>query len=265
MFIDTHVHFDDFQEDGSIADLLERAKEAKVSQMIAVGGSIESNNLAISLAESKQGQIFAAVGLNRDLANSSYDLSACKEQALNPLVLAIGEVGLDYFYDEDTADCQKKLFAEMLQISAETSKPVVVHARDADDDSVALLSDFNRAWKGSADKTGVIHCFTRGRDFAKKVLDLGLYISFSGIVTFRNADDLREIVKYVPEDRILIETDSPYLAPIPMRGKRNEPCFVPYVAAQIAQIKNMSVEQIAYLTSKNASDLFGFALTNSLC
>jgi TatD DNase family protein len=264
VFVDTHVHFDDFQAEGSVADLLTRAKEASVLQMVAVGGSIESNALAINLAREHERRIFATAGLNRDLAKAGYDLAACREQAKDPAVLAIGEVGLDYFYEAEHADAQKKLFGEMLNLSVETQKPVVVHARDADDDTVAMLADFERDWQGAAGRTGVLHCFTREREFARKILDLGLYISFSGIVTFRNADALREVVQYVPDDRLLIETDAPYLAPMPMRGKRNEPAFVPHVAEQIAKIKQTTAQEIGRLTAQNASNLFGFALAGSV-
>lgn len=264
MFVDTHVHFDDFQAEGSVAELLSRAQEASVSQMIAVGGSLESNKLAIELARAHEHRIFATAGLNRDLAKEGYDLAACREQARDATVLAIGEVGLDYFYEAEHADAQKKLFAEMLNLSVETQKPVVVHARDADEDTLAMLADFERDWQGDAGRTGVLHCFTREREFARKLLDMGLYISFSGIVTFRNADALREVVTYVPDDRLLIETDSPYLAPVPMRGKRNEPAFVPHVAEQIAQIKKTTAQEIGRLTAHNASHLFGFALVEEL-
>lgn len=264
MFIDTHVHFDDFQADGSLADLLARAEAASVGQMVAVGGSFESNQLAINLAHEHQGRIFASAGLNRDLAKEGYDLAACCEQAKDSAVLGIGEIGLDYFYEAEHAEAQKKLFGEMLSLSVETQKPVIIHARDADEDTLALLSDFERDWQGDAGRTGLLHCFTRERDFARKLLDMGLYISFSGIVTFRNADALREVVRYVPDDRLLIETDSPYLAPIPMRGKRNEPSFVPYVAEQIAQLKGVSAQEIGRLTARNASHLFGFALAEEL-
>lgn len=264
MFIDTHVHFDDFHADGSVSDLLARAREAVVAQMIAVGGSIESNRLAIQLAAEHEQRIFATAGLDRDLAKTGYDLAACVAQANDASVLGIGEIGLDYFYEPEHARAQKKLFGEMLNLSIETRKPVIVHARDADEDVLAMLADFERGWQGDADRVGVLHCFTRSREFARRLLDLGFYISFSGIVTFRNADELREVVAYVPDDRLLIETDSPYLAPIPMRGKRNEPTFVPFVAEQLAQIKKTSAQAMGYLTAQNASALFGFDLTDAL-
>jgi TatD DNase family protein len=260
MFVDTHVHFDEFQKEGSVADLLKRASEASVSQMIAVGGSLESNKLAIDLAHEHEGRVFAAAGLDRYIAKEGYDLAACRAQALDASVLAIGEIGLDYFYEAEHATVQKKLFGEMLNLSVETQKPVVVHARDADEDTLAMLADFRRDWQGADARLGVLHCFTRTREFARKLLDLGFYISFSGIVTFRNADELRAVAEYVPLDRMLIETDSPYLAPVPMRGSRNEPAFVPHVAEQLAQLKRMSAQEIGRVTAQNASALFGFAL-----
>jgi len=172
------------------------------------------------------------------------------------MVKAVGEAGLDYYYTAETAAEQKTLFNENLALAVEFEKPVVVHSRDADEDTIDLLRDFSQAWKGDELCRGVLHCFTRDAKFAKAVLDLGLYVSFSGIVTFNNADALREVVQYVPDDRLLIETDSPYLAPVPMRGKRCEPAFVVHTAEKLAELKGCSVDSIAELTSKNARTLF---------
>ena len=258
MFIDTHVHFDRFVKDGSFSELLEHAKEAKVNEMVAIGGSSEANALSLKLAEEHPGRIFGCAGYDRDEATESPDLTELRGFATNPLVKAIGETGLDYYYTAETATEQKKLFAENLALAVEFKKPVVVHTRDADDDTLALLKDYSRDWTGDAARLGVLHCFTRDTVFARKVLDLGLMISFSGIVTFANADPLREVAKYVPDDRLLIETDSPYLAPVPMRGNRNEPAFVVHVAKQLAELRGGSVDFIANLTAQNARTLFAF-------
>ena len=256
MFIDTHVHFDRFVKDGSFPKILDRAKEAKVLEMVAIGGTAEANELSLRLAAEHPGRIFGCAGYDRDEATENPDFSNLRNLPENPLAKAVGETGLDYFYSADTAAEQKKLFAENLALAAEFKKPVVVHTRDADDDTLAILKDFSRDWKGDPARLGVLHCFTRGTAFARQVLDLGLMVSFSGIVTFANADPLREVVGYVPDDRLLIETDSPYLAPVPMRGNRNEPAFVVHVAKQLAELKGCSVESIAKSTAENARMLF---------
>jgi TatD DNase family protein len=256
MFIDTHVHFDRFVKDGTFLDILDHAKEAQVLEMIAIGGSSAANALSLELAAAHPGRIFGCAGYDRDEATEKPDLIELRNFLENPLVKAVGETGLDYYYTAETVTEQKKLFAENLALAVEFEKPVVVHTRDADEDTVALLAEFSNAWKGDPARLGVLHCFTRETAFARQVLDLGLMISFSGIVTFANADPLREVVQYVPDDRLLIETDSPYLAPVPVRGTRNEPAFVVHVAKQLAELKGTSVESIANLTSSNARTLF---------
>ena len=256
MFIDSHVHFDSFVEKGTFPELLSHAEEAGVLEMVAIGGSSEANALSLKLAQEHPGRIFGCAGYDRDEATAGYDLSELRGFVENPLVKAVGETGLDYYYTAETATEQKKLFAENLALAAEVGKPVVVHTRDADEDTVALLRDYASAWKEDAARLGVLHCFTRDTAFARQVLDLGLMISFSGIVTFANADPLRDVVQYVPDDRLLIETDAPYLAPVPMRGQHNEPAFVVHVAKQLAELKGCSLEFIANLTATNARTLF---------
>jgi TatD DNase family protein len=256
MFIDTHVHFDRFVADGTFPEILKHTKEARVLEMVAIGGSSEANALSLKLAEEHPGRIFGCAGYDRDEATENYDLAELRSFLENPLVKAVGETGLDYYYTAETAAEQKKLFADNLALAAEVEKPVVVHTRDADEDTVALLTEYASAWKGDAARLGVLHCFTRDTAFARQVLDLGLMISFSGIVTFANADPLREVAGYVPDDRLLIETDAPYLAPVPMRGQRNEPAFVVHVAKQLAELKGCSLDFMANLTATNARTLF---------
>jgi TatD DNase family protein len=256
MFIDTHVHFDRFVEDGSFSEVLQHAKDAQVHQMVAVGGSVEANALSLRLAEEYPGRIFGCAGYDRDEAEKELDFAALRGFVSHPLCKAIGETGLDYYYTAETAAKQRVLFSENLALAAEFEKPVVVHSRDADEDTLSLLKDYAAAWKGDPGQLGVLHCFTRDRAFAKAVLDLGLLISFSGILTFSNADPLRKVVEYVPDDRLLVETDSPYLAPVPMRGNRCEPAFVVHTAKRLAELKGCSLDSIANLTSKNAQALF---------
>ncbi len=284
MFIDTHVHFDRFVKEGTFLGLLEHAREANVLEMVAIGGNALANALSLKLAKEYPGRIFGCVGYDRDealarricgdsplepqneeqgISNSEggehlggIDFALLRRQVADPLVKAVGETGLDYFYTAETATEQKKLFAEHCALAAEFGKPIVIHTRDADEDTIAILREFSNAWKGDPARLGVLHCFTRDTAFARQILDLGLMVSFSGIVTFANADPLREVVEYVPDDRLLIETDSPYLAPVPMRGKRNEPAFVVHVAKQLAELKGCSLDSIANLTARNARTLF---------
>ncbi|MEI6891137.1 MAG: TatD family hydrolase [Pontiella sp.] len=256
MFIDSHVHFDRFVKDGTFEALLEGAHEAQVHEMVAIGGSSEANALSLKLAQEHPGRIFGCAGYDRDLATESYDLAELREYVAHPLVKAVGETGLDYYYTADTASEQHALFNENLALAVEFEKPVVVHSRDADEDTLSILKDYSNAWKGEEGRCGVLHCFTRDTKFARQVLDLGLMISFSGIVTFANADPLREVVQYVPNDRLLIETDSPYLAPVPERGKRCEPAYVVHTANRLAELKGCSLESIAKITATNARTLF---------
>ncbi|NLX24555.1 MAG: TatD family hydrolase [Lentisphaerae bacterium] len=256
MFVDTHVHFDRFVKNGSFSERLKNAREAQVLEMLAIGGSPEANALSLQLAKDHPGCIFGCAGLDRDEADKAYDLAALRECVADPLAKAVGETGLDYYYNAETAAQQKTLFSENLALAVEFKKPVVVHSRDADDDTIALLKEFASAWPGDPGRLGVLHCFTRDRAFARKVLDLGLMISFSGIVTFANAAPLREVAQYVPDDRLLIETDSPYLAPVPMRGNHCEPAFVLHTAKRLAELRDSSLESLASLTAKNARVLF---------
>lgn len=257
MFFDTHVHFDDFVKDGTLEAVLERAEAAGVSKMIAVGGSPEANELAQKLAEAHPKRIYAAAGYDRHLAGEPVDISALRELAARESTVAIGETGLDYFYEPEKAKEQQRLFFLCLETSIHCRKPVIVHTRDADSDTLGMLSDFSKHWKGDPARVGVIHCFTRDQKLAKALLDLGFCISFSGIVTFANADPLREVAKFVPDDRMLIETDAPYLAPVPHRGKRCEPAFVADTAKRLAELRGCTVESLATTTMNNAIKLFG--------
>ncbi len=256
MFIDSHVHFDRFEKDGTLEQALANAKEARVHELIAVGGTAEANERSARLAGEFPGRIFGCAGYDRDEAEHAPDFAALRQLLADPLVKAVGETGLDYYYTAETAAEQKKLFSENLALAVEFEKPVIIHSRDADEDTLALLRDFSNAWKGGELRRGVLHCFTRDEKFAKAVLDLGLMISFSGIVTFNNAGPLREVVPYVPDDRLLIETDSPYLAPVPMRGNRCEPAYVVHTAEKLAELKGCSLDSVAEITAQNARTLF---------
>lgn len=231
---DTHAHFDGTAEETAAA--MERARKAGVAHVMAVGGSKTLN-------EGTTGFKYRAVGWDRDQVGQelpSLDYSnAC----------AVGEIGLDYYYSAETKAAQRELFSRQLEKSLELDLPVVIHTRDADDDTLAILREIPAR--------GIIHCFTGSPKFCRALLDLGFYISISGIVTFRAADNVREAALYIPDERILIETDSPFLAPVPMRGSPNEPSFLVHTAKFLAQLRRTPFERFAETTTRNALSILG--------
>lgn len=237
---------------------MERSRQAGVERWLAVGGSPESNALVARSAHEHPGRILAAVGADRALADElEHAVEGLDATARDPGVVAIGETGLDYYYTPENAVRQRDLFARCLALAAEVCKPVIVHTRDADEDTCAALKEYLGWWRGNPSTPGVIHCFTRSREIATCFLDLGFYISFSGIVTFMNASDLRDTARWIPEDRLLVETDSPYLAPVPHRGQRCEPAMLTATAQRLADLRGCTVEHLASVTSANADCLFG--------
>lgn len=255
-FFDSHLHFDTFVEEGRVADILDRATVAGVERMAAIGGSEEANTTARRLAREQPDRIVATVGMDRDMAGQAYDEGALRQSARAAEVAAIGETGLDYHYSADTRAQQLDLFEAMLALALETVKPVVVHTREAEEDTLGCLHSYAGAWPVDSDRPGVIHCFTGQTAFARRLVDLGFYISFSGILTFKNAENLRKAAADLPLDRILIETDAPYLAPVPHRGKSNEPAWVCHVAECLAEVRGESLEEVARQTTENAAHLF---------
>lgn len=231
---DTHAHFEGTAEETAAA--MERARKAGVAHVMAVGGSKTLN-------EGTTGFKYRAVGWDRDQVGRelpSLDYSnAC----------AVGEIGLDYYYSAETKAAQRELFSRQLEKSLELDLPVVIHTRDADDDTLAILREIPAR--------GIIHCFTGSPGFCRALLDLGFYISISGIVTFRAADNVREAALYIPDERILIETDSPFLAPVPMRGSPNEPSFLVHTAKFLAQLRRTPFERFAETTTRNALSILG--------
>lgn len=255
MFFDTHVHFDVFGA-AELDAVIGRAVTAGVERMLAVGSNAEANQRACEIASRRPGQVWAAVGYDRDQATSSPSLTNLETMLARPRVVAVGEIGLDYHYRSDTAAAQRELFAAQLDLARRHRLPVVVHSREADRDTLDLLTQHARQWPGDPPPLGVLHCFTGTATFARKLLDLGLLIGFSGILTFRNAGELRETARRVPDDRLLIETDTPYLAPALHRGEPNEPAWVVCVAEALAKIRNDSLAHIAHTTTANAEALF---------
>lgn len=259
MLIDTHAHFSDSMTAGDIAGIMERARFAGVGCVMAVGCEPNTNAAALRLAAAYPDRVKAALAYDRSLAGSDAnvdDIRALIQAAPAGQVTAIGEIGLDFHYGPETAGAQQNFMDAQLSLARELRLPVIVHSRQAEGETLALLSAHAKAWPGEPDRIGVLHCFTGEEPFARKLLELGFMISFSGIVTFRNADPLRAVARIIPGDRLLIETDSPYLAPVPHRGKPNEPCYLPAVAELLAGVRGVAVDEIAVMTSANALRLF---------
>ena len=249
---DTHCHFER-ADPTEIALILERAKAVGVEKLMAVGGSSslnESAALAVEVAAESvvAPQVVCAVGLDRDQVGKT---CAPQTPSLKPQtsLRAWGEIGLDYHYSPETREQQLALFAEQLEEARRRDLPVVIHTREADDDTVALLREIP--------SRGIIHCYTGTVEFAKRFLDLGFYISISGIVTFKPAENVREVARILPDDRFLIETDSPFLAPVPMRGNSNEPAFIRHTCEFLANLRGVSADAFADLTFANAESVLG--------
>ncbi len=252
MFFDTHAHLDDEQFQADQNAVIVRAQEAGVELLVNVGYNVKSAQNTLELTR-KYSFIYGAVGMHphdaKDYGESSYELF--RKIAGDPRIVAIGEIGLDYHYDLSPRDTQKQVFRRMIALAKEVRLPVIIHDREAHEDTFAIVQE-----EGAFQVGGIFHCYSGSLPLAKVALDLGFYISFAGPVTFANAHKLREVVKEAPLERILIETDCPYLAPAPYRGKRNEPAFVPKVAATIAQLKGLTIEEAARVTLENGKRVF---------
>lgn len=259
MYFDTHAHFDLFESDGTTADVVQRAREAQVSGICVVGSSMGSNGLSVRLAEQYPEWMVAAVGYDRAQVAVPHEMAELEEWAAHPQVAAIGEIGLDYFYEPELAAAQRGLFEKMLGFALDRGLPVIVHCRDAEADMMAMLKEFSTAWKtrwGAGWPQGVLHCFTGSAKLADWLLAESFMISFSGIVSFNNADRLRDIARTVPDEYMLIETDCPYLAPKPYRGRTNEPAYVVRVAEVLAEVRGVDVAYVADCTKRNAERFF---------
>jgi TatD DNase family protein len=252
--IDSHAHIQGKEYAGETSAILQRAREAGVERIIVVGGAgdMSSNDAAVTLAESSP-SLYATVGMHPHDAKdvSEEELRKIKQLAAHPKVIAVGETGLDYFYNHSPREVQRRVFAQFVRLAMETGLPLVVHERDASSETVEILRR-----EGTGRIKGVIHCFTGNYDAARAYLDLGFYLSFTGIITFKNANALREVVRQVPLERMFVETDSPYLTPVPHRGKRNEPAYARLVAETIARVKEITLEEVAHATTRNVRRLF---------
>ena len=253
MFIDSHCHlvYKGLVEDQ--AAVLARARAAGVSGMLNISTRESEWDAVVGVAE-READVWASVGIHPHEADAHPEIDAAKliARAAHPRVIAIGETGLDYYYDKSDREQQRASFRAHITAARETGLPLIVHTRDAEDDTVEILADE----MGKGAYTGVIHCFTASQDFANKALNLGLYISISGIVTFKNAKDLQASAAIIPDDRLLIETDAPFLAPVPHRGKSCEPAFVADTARFLSELRGVPVETLAEQSRINFFNLF---------
>ncbi|HEX7674917.1 MAG TPA: TatD family hydrolase [Bdellovibrio sp.] len=249
-WIDVHSHLNMLEEGVDAA--IQNAKAAGVRRLITIGTEPGDFQTVLDIAHKYYPEVYCTLGVHpHDGKVYTPEIGKfIEDHVSDPVVVAIGEIGLDYYYDQSPREEQREAFRAQLEIAKRTKMPVQIHTRDADEDTVEILKEF----KG--DVTGIIHCFTGTEMLARESLDLGFNISISGVVTFKNADSLRAIVKMLPLDRIHVETDSPFLAPIPMRGKKNTPAFVVHTAKFVAELKGISEEQLAEQTKLNALKMF---------
>ncbi|HUS11299.1 MAG TPA: TatD family hydrolase [Pyrinomonadaceae bacterium] len=257
MFIDSHAHIDSTEFDRDREEVIQRARDAGVSASLNVGTGDPHSGVfqrALELAEKHAG-VYAAIGTHPHDARLFDDLAeklTAELASQSSRVIAWGEIGLDFHYDNSPRDVQMKVFERQLQLARDLRLPVIVHTREAETETIELLKS---CWAGSG-LPGIMHCFSGSLRLAQQAIDLGLSISFSGIVTFKKADELRAVAKQVPVDRLLIETDCPFLTPVPFRGKRNEPAYVVEVGRCLAELREVSLEEMGRTTTENFRKLF---------
>ncbi len=253
-FVDSHAHLDMDAYATDLEAVLERARQAGLTHIICIGASsgMRSNPAAVQLAE-RYPQLYATVGIHpHDAAHVTEAMwPTLRELAAHPKVVAIGETGLDYHYDHASPAQQQELFRRFIRLARECKKPLSIHARQADEDILAVLRQ-----EAAQDCGGVLHSFTGGETLAREALHLGFHMSFSGILTFKNAEPLRALARTLPHDRVLVETDCPFLAPVPLRGQRNEPSYVTHTADALAQLWGAPPDTVRRLTGENAQRLF---------
>ena len=253
MLVDSHCHLDFPDFAAELDAIVGRAREAGVQRMVTISTKVKKHDQILAIAE-KYADVFCSVGTHPHHASSELDVDAkvLIGMAKHPKIVAIGEAGLDYHYDTGPRDDQLKSLREHIVAARETGLPLVIHARDCDADMAAVLKEE----VALAPFKAVLHCFTAGAELARTAIDLGLYIGFTGILTFKSSQSLRDIAKALPADRILVETDSPYLAPVPYRGKRCEPAYVAETAKVLAETRGVSAAEIARQTTENFFRLF---------
>ena len=252
MIFDTHAHYDDEAFDGDRENILENLTENGIEAIVNISSDLKSIEDTLALTR-RYPQVYGAAGIHPcstdELDEESF--KAVLRAALEPAMAAIGEIGLDYYWDEPGRGIQKKWFERQLELARETGRPVVIHSREAAKDTLEIM----KAHK-SAEIGGVIHCFSYGTDMAREYLNMGFYLGIGGVLTFQNAKKLKEVAAYAPLDRLVLETDCPYLAPVPHRGKRNCSLYLKYVVKALADIKGLTEQEIIRATNRNAKELY---------
>ncbi|MGM9923335.1 MAG: TatD family hydrolase [Bacillus sp. (in: firmicutes)] len=253
MLFDTHAHLNAEQYEEDLEAVIERAQAAGVKNMVVVGFDKPTITKAMELADAYP-FIYASVGWHPvdAIDMTDEDLIWIEELAAHPKVVALGEMGLDYHWDKSPKEIQKEVFRKQIALAKRVKLPIIIHNREATQDIVNILKE-----EGAEEVGGIMHCFSGSEEIAKECMKMNFYISFGGPVTFKNAKNVKEVAAQIPLDRLLVETDCPYLTPHPYRGKRNEPAHVALVAKEIAELKNLSFEEIASITTANAKKLFG--------
>lgn len=254
MIFDTHAHYDDGQFDEDRAELLASMAENGVGTIVNVSASYASCERVTDMARDYP-FLYAAVGVHPDEVGDLDEESFARMKALftREKVVAVGEIGLDYYWDKESHEIQKKWFIRQLELAGELGLPVVIHSREAAADTMEIMKRYAKGFKG------VIHCYSYSREMAKEYVKMGFYIGVGGVVTFKNARKLKETVEEIPLASIVLETDCPYLAPVPYRGKRNHSAYIRYVAEEVARLKGLSCEEVIRQTEKNAKELYGFS------
>lgn len=246
---DSHCHYNDEKFDVDRDNLIKENIEKGITKSVVAGYSIKSSEKAVQIAEKYPNNLYAIVGISpNDIEEIDYD--KIKKLALNKNVVGIGEIGLDFYWNKENKNLQKQVFINQINIANELNLPIIIHSREAVMDTLEILKTNN------VNKKGIFHCCPLNIELIKEAIKLGYYISFSGNITFKNSKNAYDCVKYVPLEKILIETDSPYMTPEPYRGKRNNPSLVYYVAKKVAEIKEVSLEEIAKITYNNAKNIF---------
>ena len=253
MYVDSHCHLDYHERDGDLDEVVARARRAGVETLVTICTRLDAFDAVRGIAE-RYDDVWCSLGVHPHEAGNAPVPTADELESLaaHPKVVGIGETGLDYYYERSPRAAQQACLRVHIEASRRTGLPLIVHARDADEDMIAMLEQGYR----DGPYPGLIHCFTSGPKLAEKAIEIGFYVSFSGIVTFKSAQNLRDVAKSLPLDRILIETDAPYLAPVPNRGKRNEPAYVVHVADMLAQVRDLEPEAIGEITTENFHRVF---------
>lgn len=252
MIFDTHAHYDDEQFDEDRDELLTSMKAHGVEAVTNIGASLASSRSTIELTE-RYPFVYGAIGVHPNEVEELDEagIGWLKENCALPGIVAVGEIGLDYYWDEPDRDIQKKWFMRQLELAREVKLPVVIHSRDAAKDTLDIMNAFHAENLG-----GVIHCFSYTKEMAREYLSMGFYLGIGGVLTFKNARKLKEVVEYMPMEQMVLETDCPYLSPVPNRGKRNSSLNLPYVVEEVARIKGISEDEVIKITNRNAKTMY---------